>query len=289
VRSDTMGGMLSMLFGIASFAAADAIGKWVVADYSVFQVLLVRSVSAVLLLLALAPFFGGREVARTRQPGAHMVRSVCSTFAFLFFFASVRFLPLADAVAVEFGGPFLVMALSVPILGERIDRGRWLAVVVGFVGMLLIVQPEGGGIRLESVLILASSLSYAFMMVLTRWMARRSGGAERTFTFLVWTMAFQLLAGLVGSLAYWREMNGFDLGLTAAMGIFALGGQLGVTAAFQKAPAAVVAPFEYTALVWATFFGLFIYGDFPKPAVWLGVAIIVGAGLYTLRRESATP
>ena len=288
MRSDTMGGMLSMLFGIASFAAADAIGKWVVADYSVFQVLLVRSVSAVLLLLAVAPYFGGREVVRTRQPGAHVARSLCSTFAFLFFFASVRFLPLADAVAVEFGGPFLVMALSVPILGERIDRGRWLAVAVGFAGMLLIVQPEAGGIRPESVLIVASSFSYAFMMVLTRWMARRSGGTERTFTFLAYTMALQLLAGLGGSLLYWREMNGFDLALTAAMGIFALGGQLGVTAAFQKAPASVVAPFEYTALVWATFFGLFIYGDFPKPAVWLGVAIIVGAGLYTLRRESAT-
>ncbi len=84
-------------------------------------------------------------------------------------------------------------------------------------------------------------------------------------------------------------MTGFDFALTLAMGLFALGGQLGVTAAFQRAPASVVAPFEYTALVWATFFGLFIYGDFPKPAVWLGVAIIVGAGLYTLRRESATP
>jgi drug/metabolite transporter (DMT)-like permease len=284
-----MGGMLSMLFGIASFAAADAIGKSVVADYSVFQVLLVRSISAVLLLLALAPYFGGREVARTRQLGAHVVRSLFSTFAFLFFFASVRFLPLADAVAVEFGGPFLVMALSVPILGERIDRGRWLAVAMGFAGMLLVVKPEGGGIRPEAVLILASSFSYAFMMVLTRWMSRRSGGAERTYTFLVYTMGLQLLAGLGGSLFYWRDMNGFDFLITAAMGLFALGGQLGVTAAFQKAPASVVAPFEYTALVWATIFGLFIYGDFPKPAVWLGVAIIVGAGLYTLRRESATP
>jgi drug/metabolite transporter (DMT)-like permease len=277
-----------MVLGIASFAAADAIGKWVVSDYSVFQVLLVRSVSAVLLLLSFAPFFGGREVARTRQPAAHLVRSLCSTLAFLFFFASVRVLPLADAVAVEFGGPFLVMALSVPILGERIDRGRWLAVAVGFVGMLLIVQPEGEGIRPEAIMILASSVSYAFMMVLTRWMARRSGGAERTFTFLVYTMALQLLVGLAGAFFTWREMSRFDLALTSAMGVFALGGQLGVTAAFQRAPASVVAPFEYTALVWATFFGLFIYGDFPKAAVWLGVAIIVGAGFYTVRRESAT-
>jgi drug/metabolite transporter (DMT)-like permease len=155
--------------------------------------------------------------------------------------------------------------------------------------MLLIVQPKGGGIRPEALLILASSFSYAFMMVLTRWMARRTGGMERTFTFLVYTISLQLLVGLAGASLSWREMTGFDLTLTLAMGVFALGGQFGVTAAFQKAPAAVVAPFEYTALVWATFFGLFIYGDFPEPPVWLGVAVIVAAGLYTLRRESATP
>jgi drug/metabolite transporter (DMT)-like permease len=289
VRSESLSGMLFMVFGIASFAGADAIGKWMVADYSVFQVLLVRSISAVLVLVALAPIFGGREVARTSQPWAHLARSLCSTLAFLFFFASVRFLPLADAVAVEFGGPFLVMALSVPILGERIDRGRWLAVVAGFAGMLLIVQPTGRGIRPEALLILASSFSYAFMMVLTRWMARRTGGEERTFTFLVYTMSLQLLVGLAGAFLSWREMTGFDLALTLAMGVFALGGQFGVTAAFQKAPASVVAPFEYTALVWATFFGVFIYGDFPAPPVWIGVAVIVAAGLYTLRRENATP
>src|SRR3990172_6824983 len=240
-----MSGVLSMILGIACFAAADAIGKWVVTDYSVFQVLAVRSVLAVLILLLLAPVFGGREVVRTRQPAAHVARALSSTLAFLFFFASVRVLPLADAVAVEFGGPFIVMALSVPLLGAPVDRGRWIA--------------------------------------------ERRGGAERTFTFLVYTMSVQGLVGLLGAFWAWNKMSGFDFALTSAMGVFALGGQLGVTAAFQRAPASVVAPFEYTALVWATFFGLVIYGVFPKPAVWMGVAIIVGAGLYTLRREGATP
>jgi drug/metabolite transporter (DMT)-like permease len=277
-----------MILGIASFAAADVIGKWVVASASVFQVLAIRSASATLVLLALAPRFGGREVVRTVQPGAHVLRALCSALAFLFFFASVRVLPLADAVAVEFGGPFIVMALSVPILGERVDRGRWMAVVLGFFGMLLIVKPTGGVVRLEALLIILSSVSYAFMMVLTRWMARRSGGEERTFTFLVYTMAVQLVVGVFLAAPLWKEMTSVDLALTLLMGVFALGGQLGVTAAFQRAPASVVAPFEYTALVWATLFGLVIYGDFPGPSVWTGVAIIVGAGLYTILRERAT-
>src|SRR3990172_10555192 len=151
-----MSGVLSMILGIACFAAADAIGKWVVTDYSVFQVLAVRSVLAVLILLLLAPVFGGREVVRTRQPAAHVARALSSTLAFLLFFASVRVLPLADAIAVEFGGPFIVVALSVPFLGERVGRRRWIAVAVGFLGMLLLAQATGRGFPPLSLLLLLS-------------------------------------------------------------------------------------------------------------------------------------
>ncbi len=278
-----------MLAGVASFAGMDAIGKWAVRDFSVFQVLALRSAVAAAILLLLAPYFGGREVLRTRQPAAHVLRSLCSTVAFLFFFASVRVLPLADAIAVEFGGPFIVVALSVPFLGERVGRRRWIAVAVGFLGMLLVAQPTGEGLRPEALLVLLASFSYSLMMVLTRWMAERSGGRERTFTFLVYTFGVQGLVGLLGAPAVWAPMSGFDVALTAAMGVFTLCGHLGVTAAFQRAPASVVAPFEYTALVWATIFGLLFFGDFPGPMVWMGVAVIVGAGLYTLRGEEATP
>jgi len=278
-----------MLLGVASFAGMDAIGKWAVRDFSVFQVLAVRSAVAAAILLLLAPYFGGREVIRTSQPAAHVLRSLCSTVAFLFFFASVRVLPLADAIAIEFGGPFIVVALSVPLLGERVGRRCWIAVAVGFLGMLLVAQPTGRGFRPEALLVLLASVSYSLMMVLTRWMAERSGGKERTFTFLAYTFGVQGLVGLLGAPASWESMSGFDVALTAAMGVFTLGGHLGVTAAFQRAPASVVAPFEYTALVWATIFGFLFFGDFPGPMVWMGVAVIVGAGLYTLRRESSTP
>jgi len=278
-----------MLAGVASFAGMDAIGKWAVRDFSVFQVLALRSAVAAAILIMLAHYLGGREVLRTRQPAAHVLRSLCSTVAFLFFFASVRVLPLADAIAVEFGGPFIVVALSVPFLGERVGRRRWIAVAVGFLGMLLVAQPTGEGLRPEALLVLLASFSYSLMMVLTRWMAERSGGRERTFTFLVYTFGVQGLVGLLGAPAVWAPMSGFDVALTAAMGVFTLCGHLGVTAAFQRAPASVVAPFEYTALVWATIFGLLFFGDFPGPMVWMGVAVIVGAGLYTLRGEEATP
>ena len=280
-------GILFMIFGIACFAAMDASGKWVVKDYSVFQLLAVRSSLCLLILAALVPFFGGRKAMRTPRPWAHLARALASALAFLFFYSALRFLPLANAVAVEFGSPFLVTALAVPILGERVDRGRWAAVFAGFAGMLLVVKPTAAAVRPEALLALASSFCYALMMVMTRWIAQRGGGSETTFTFVAFIFLVQTIVGYLGGVWQWKPMTVLDLALSAGVGVFALGGHYGLTSAFQRAPASVVAPFEYTALVWATLFGFLIYGDFPQPAVWMGVAVIVGAGLYTLRRESS--
>jgi drug/metabolite transporter (DMT)-like permease len=274
-----------MMMGVVSFAAMDAAGKWVVRDASIFQLLALRSTLAVILLLALAPALGGRAAMSTLQLPAHLARALCSVLAFLFFFASVRYLPLADAVAVEFGGPFIVTALSVPMLGETVDRGRWLAVAVGFVGMLLVVHPTGAGFHPAALLVIVSSFCYALMMVTTRWMSRRSPTGEKTFAFLFYTFLIQAIAGALGSLVFWQPLSPLDLLLTATVGVLALGGHFGVTRAFQNAPASVVAPFEYTALVGAVLFGFFVFGEFPGPSVWLGVAVIVVAGLYTAYRE----
>jgi drug/metabolite transporter (DMT)-like permease len=282
-------GVLFMILGIACFAAMDASGKWVVKNYSVFQLLAVRSSLCLILLAALVPFFGGAKALKTEQPWAHLGRALSSALAFLFFYAALRSLPLADAVAVEFGSPFLVTALAVPLLGERVDAGRWAAVLVGFAGMLLVVKPTAEGVRPEALLAVASSACYAVMMVMTRWISQRTAEAESTFTFVSSIFLVQTIVGLIGGISQWEPMTPLDLALSAGVGVFALGGHLGLTAAFQRAPASVVAPFEYTALLWATLFGLLIYGDFPDLMVWIGVAIIVGAGLYTVRRESATP
>jgi drug/metabolite transporter (DMT)-like permease len=278
-----------MIFGIACFAAMDASGKWVVKDYSVFQLLAVRSSLCLLILAALVPFFGGRKAMRTPRPWAHLARAFASALAFLFFYAALRFLPLANAVAVEFGSPFLVTALAVPLLGERVDVGRWAAVFAGFAGMVLVVKPSAAAVRPEALLALASSFCYAVMMVMTRWISQRAGGSETTFTFVAFVFLVQTIVGYLGGVWQWKPMTALDLALSAGVGVFALGGHYGLTSAFQRAPASVVAPFEYTALIWATLFGFFIYGDFPQPSVWTGVAIIVGAGLYTVRRERSTP
>jgi len=276
-----------MLLGIASFASMDAIGKWLIRDISVFQILAVRSTIVTLVIVATFPMIGGFSLMRSPQLGAHGVRALCGVGAFLFFFTSLRFLPLADAVAVAFGGPFIVTALSVPLLGEHVGGRRWVAIAVGFIGMLLIVRPTGEGFQPAALLVILASFSYALMMILTRWMACRRR-EEQTSTFVFYTFFVQAIVGWLacalvpGSL---RPLNGTELALILAMGALALSGHFGITRAFQRAPVSVVAPFEYSALVWATLWGFVVFGEFPGAYVWLGVAIIVAAGLYSVHRE----
>lgn len=286
-RRGRLAGIGYMMLGIASFASMDAIGKWLVRDVSVLQILAVRSTLVTLFLAAALPFMGGFSLVRSPQLRAHWVRALCGTGAFLFFFTSVRFLPLADAVAVAFGGPFIVTALSVPLLGEHVGERRWIAIAVGFVGMILIVQPTGEAFHPAALLVILASFSYALMMILTRWMARRRED-EKTTTFVFYTFFVQALVGwLAGAFApgSFRSLSGMDFALILAMGALALSGHFGITRAFQRAPVSVVAPFEYSALVWATLLGVVVFGEFPSGYVWLGVAIVVAAGLYSIHSE----
>ena len=284
-----LAGIGYMTLGIASFSAMDAVGKWLVRDYSVFQILAVRSTFVAILLTAVMPLLGGRDAIRSTQRAAHVGRSLCSILAFLFFFTSVRYLPLADAVAVAFGGPFIVTALSVPLLGEHVDLRRWSAIGVGFLGMLLIVQPTGAGFRPAALLVIASSFCYAFLMIMSRWMARRSHGEEKTFTFLYYTFVVQTLFG-------WLALAGMSSGLefdddtrhrarsrdgrACARGPLRHHPRVSTRAGLGRGSVRV------HALVWATLLGFTVFGEFPGADVWVSVAIIVAAGLYAIHRET---
>lgn len=282
VRRDNLSGIGFMIFSVTAFSCMDAIGKWVAADRSVFQMLAVRSSVATVILLALLPFVGGRSVVRTGQPWGHALRSLLGLGAFTFFFAGLRAVPLADGVLVAFGSPFILTALSVPILGERVGIRQWVAVVLGFAGVVLIVGPNGSGIRPEAILVVMASVCYALTMIFTRLMTRGERSSEKTFTFVFYQLGGQALCGLALAPYAWQPLPLGELGLLAAMGILGLVANFGLTVAFRRAQVAVVAPFEYVALIWATLFGFFIFGDFPSLRVWLGAALIVAAGLYAV-------
>jgi drug/metabolite transporter (DMT)-like permease len=272
-----------MVLGVAALSGMDALGKRVAADYSVFQMLAVRSSVAIVLVLLLLSLRGGLRTLRTRQPLGHALRSLCGLVAFVTFYTALRHLPLADAVAVAFGSPFLVTALAGVLLKEPVSVRQWLAIGVGFLGMLLVVRPSGAGVQPAALLVLVSGVAYSFMMVLARAMTRPGKPHENTFSFVFYMLVGQAAAGWLVALPAWRSPDAVALAEMCAMGVLGILGNYGLAEAFRSAPVATVAPFEYTGLIWASLFGAVLFGDLPSASFWAGSAVIVGAGLYTLR------
>lgn len=284
---DKAAGIFYMVLGVACLSCMDALGKRVAAGYSVFQMLAIRSTVAIALLTVLLALRGDLRALRTRQAGGHALRSACGLIAFVCFYAALRHLTLADAVAVAFGSPFIVTALGHFVLKEQVGARRWLAIACGFLGMLLIVRPSGSGLKPAALLVLVSGLAYACMMVLARWMTRPARPTESTHSFVFYMLAGQAVAGWLVAVNAWRAPEPRALAEMVAMAVFGIFGNYGLAQAFRTAPVATVAPFEYTGLIWAVGLGAILFGDVPSSSFWIGAAVIVAAGLYTVRAEVA--
>lgn len=279
------------LHGIACMSAAivimtsmDAFGRLLVlAGFSVFQVLALRSLIILALFAAALPWLGGLAALKSSRPGAHLLRAVFGAGAPLFFFASLRHLPLADATAVFFGATFLITALSVPVLKERVGPHRWASVVVGFIGVVIVTRP-GQGFEPAALLAFGASVCYAFMVVIGRWM----GDTEPVFRQVFYFNLGLAVASLPFLPFVWLPMTDDHLLMLAAMTALSIVGQFVITRAFVVAPLGVVAPFEYTALAWAPVLGYLVWGDVPDAWVVSGSLIIVASGLYLLHREAMT-
>ena len=195
----------------------------------------------------------------------------------------LRGLPLAEAVAVSFTEPLFITALSGPLLGEAVGVRRWAAVIIGFVGALIMVRPGTEAFRPEALLVLTAAFAYALAMVLTRRLTRtETDVALVTYTTLIAGLASLPFASLV-----WQAPGSGDLGLFALVGIAGGSAAYLLVIAYRNAPAAVVAPFDYTSLIWASVFGWMLWREAPEPAVWVGAAIVAAAGVYITRREMA--
>lgn len=274
-------GIACMVAATSLFAALDALVKWLVADYPVVQVLFFRSAFA---LVPLAPLFlrQGRAALATRRPWAHVARSAVGLVAISCFFIAFGHLPLAQVTIIAFAAPLVVTALSVPVLGEQVGWRRWAAVLAGFAGVLVIVRPGAMVWEIGLVAALLGTVLYATIMVLMRAMSR----TERPVTIVGWfTLASTLASGAVVPF-YWVTPTGWDWLLLALVGVVGGTAQLLITQAVRLAPVAVVMPFDYLHLVFATGFGWAIWGEIPTSRTLAGGAIIVAAGLYVLHRET---
>jgi drug/metabolite transporter (DMT)-like permease len=279
---DAARGIICMTASFACFAAMDAIAKWLAGDYPASQLVFFRGVFAMLPIGWMVMRNGGLLSLRTRRPWDHLARGLIGLVSIVAYFMALGRMPLADCVALSFTGPLFLTALSVPLLREYVGPRRWLAVVVGFAGVLVILRPGMGVFGWEAALPIGSALAYALAMI----MIRRLVTTESPVTICFYTMAVMTAGSTLFAPFEWVAPRAADWPLFVALGIVGGAGNLLVTYAFRLAPAAVVAPFSYTQIVWAIPLGLVLFGELPDAAALAGAAVVIGAGLYIFHRET---
>ena len=282
-RSTNLRGIVLMLVGMMGMAGTDASAKWLVtSDYSVIQVLAVRGWVILVLMLIYAAARNMWADLRTRRPVGHMVRLFFNFAGPIFLFLAYRDLPLADVTVILFSAIFWSAGLSHPLFGERIGVHRWAAIAVGFVGVTIVMRPGTEFFQLAVVYALLAGVCFSGLNLCARWLRE----TENAFSLTFYSMAgLTILTSLILP-HYWKPMPLNDLLVFFAMGCFTLFGYILMTQAFMVAPVGVVAPFEYSILLWATILGYLLFGDIPDAYVWTGAAVVVVSGVYLVHRAS---
>ena len=278
-RSARLAGIGLMLLSISMFSFGDAMGKFIVATYSVGQLLMLRACAALLVLLPTI-WKQRAEFARLERPWLQLLRVTLSTLEVAAFFLAVVYLPLADVITYYLAAPIFVTALSPLVLRERVGWRRWTAILIGFCGVLIALRPSAQTVSWPAMIALGGSTSFAVLMLITR-----SLRATPDIVLASSQFAGTFLLGAIMSPFGWVAPSAGSLVLFAAAGIISVAALLCVNRSLKLAPASVVVPYQYSMIVWAVIFGFVVFGDVPSWQTIIGAAIIIGAGLYIFLRE----
>jgi len=280
-------GIALRVAAMATLACLSAIVKWTGSrGIPVFEIILFRNLFAFVPLGIYIWRTTGFEVLRTKRPLGHLARSTVGLTGMICGFTAVQHLPLTEATALQFTSPLFMTALSALVLAEPVGRHRWAAVVVGFLGVLVMAmaRPSVGKVDILGVSLgIASAMAAAGAMVAIRQISDTERGPTIVFYFTLGGVAL----GLVGSAFQWVTPDPLTLGVLILGGLFGGVGQLLLTEALRQAPVGVIAPFDYTQLVWAALFGFVVWGELPHPLTLVGAVVVAGSGVYILRRELA--
>jgi drug/metabolite transporter (DMT)-like permease len=279
---DRMTGIALMCGAVFLFAGNDAVAKYLNGHMDTVQVVWARYMSAFALAVILLDPVGRPNVMRTARPWLQLFRSALLLASTMMNFAALRYLQLDQTMAIMFSTPFLVALLGGPLLGEWIRWRRWTAIIVGFCGVLLVARPGAGGIHPAALLILAAALCYAIYTITTRLLSRTD--SDETTNFYS-----NLVGAAVITVAvpfFWTSQSDPTIiVLMCSMGLFSGMGHYLLIRGHRLAPAAVLAPFIYTEIVWMIALGYLVFGDVPNSWTLAGVAVVIASGLYLLYRE----
>ena len=306
--TSTSRGILALTIGIAIFSVQDVILKQLSGNYPLHQAMVLRSLVALPCHLAIVWWFDGR-LSTITTPGwwKMLARGLPSFVAYTAYYLGLAYVPMADAVALFFTTPLFITLAAVLFLGERVTPTTTLALAAGFAGVLLIAKPGTAGFDLAALLPILGALGYSVTMVITRSLGRVETAAAMAFWGNVCMLLCALaLSAVFGSGAFagsshpslafltrgWVMPDATDLALMASCGVIAAAGLTLLTNAYRIAPSSKVAPFEYSFMFWGVLWGWAIWGDFPDGLAWVGIAVIIGAGLLVIRKaetEKAAP
>lgn len=271
-----------MLVAVACFAGMDAVLKVLSGAYPPLQVGALRGASSLPFVIAPVALAGRWRDLRVVRWELHLVRGLLALVMLWGFVAAVSVLSLADAYAIFFIAPLIVTAIAVPLLKEQVDWQRWVAIGAGLSGVLWMLKPGGSALNIYGALgALASAIAYAFASVSVRVMTKTESTVALVFWFLVLLTVF---AGLL-SVPGWVPIRHDHWPFLALLGMFGALGQHFITEAFRHAPASVVAPFEYTAMLWAVAIDWAFWNTWPGSRIWLGASLVIACGLYLIWRE----
>ena len=302
--NSSLRGALSLLLAMLIFSLQDIAVKWIGGHYPVMEIVVFRSLVALPCVFLFLHYEGKRGLPTTRRHGLEYIRGLLLFLSFTTYMMGLAALPLADIAAIRNSGPLVITLLSVVLLGEKVGPRRWIALFVGFLGVLLIVQPGSSSFNLGSVFTLSATLFYALSVMVTRKLQTTDSSATMAYysslVYLVICFLLAPLAALVGeipgahpSIAFlfraWSRPTLLDWFIMAGLGLVWAGGMYFVARAYSLAPASVVAPFEYAPLLINLIWGFLLWHELPTLTTFAGALLTVSSGIYILYRERRQP
>jgi drug/metabolite transporter (DMT)-like permease len=282
-KSEKLAGMAAMLAGVASFAFMDAGLKLLTAHYPAAEVAALRGLAALPVVFVWAMYAGGaRQLVEVRWP-LHLIRGVLSVVMMITFTFALKELTLARTYALFFVAPLLIAIFSIFLLGEQVRRAQWMAIATGFFGVLVVLNPGTAGYGWAGTLaVLATALCYALSSVLVKIIGR----TDSTQSMMFWMTCMLAIGSTAIALPDWQPLRQEHYLIVLGVAFTGAIGQWGITFAFKHAPAASVAPLEYSGLAWVIMIDYFVWAAIPEWRTLAGAAVIIASGLYLLRFES---
>lgn len=275
-------GMVFMLLSVILFSINDALLKWLAGTYHPMQIIFCRSFFVCFLLLGLAFQKKAWKTLKSNKKKYHALRAVIGALAVPFYIYAFANLPLADAYAVAYIAPLFMAIFAIPILGEKVEKHAWIAICMGFLGVLIMMRPGSAVLSLGGLSALIAGVVYALALV----MSRKLSQTESDFSITIWFTSTCFCMSTLFIPFYWQTPSLWDWGLFATLGLVGGCAVISVTRAFSLAPAAIIGPIDYLIFIFGALIGYIVWGDLPDMFVILGVLILVLSGLYLVYQET---